>query len=174
MASVTRRSAVALTFLFAREKGQVENPCPHSVDVGNPHQAVGTMSGLPGGAAAVWRHAAWRGWRSSQHAHTAAGEGPGSWRPALGGGGKPERNAKTGTTQGGQAGEGALMEARSPWLPWWEGGKESLPLRSLIRQILLVAHQGSAARSCASFDPDLRVSGTGLISAPARGDRALL
>lgn len=91
-----------------------------------------------------------------------------------GGGGETERNAKTGTTQGGQAGEGALMEARSPWLPWWEGGKESLPLRSLIRQILLVAHQGSAARSCASFDPDLRVSGTGLISAPARGDRALL
>lgn len=96
------------------------------------------------------------------------------WRGArelaasLGWGGKPERNAKTGTTQGGQAGEGALMEARSPWLPWWEGGKESLPLRSLIRQILLVAHQGSAARSCASFDPDLRVSGTGLISAPAQ------
>lgn len=81
---------------------------------------------------------------------------------------KPERNTKPGTTQGGQAGEGALMEVRSPWPPWWEGSKESLPLRSLIRQILFVAHQGVAARRCASFDPDLGVLGTGLMSAPAQ------
>lgn len=90
------------------------------------------------------------------------------------GGEKTKRNAKTGTTQGGQAGEGALMEACGPWRPWQEGGKESPPLRSLIRQIPFVAHQGSAARSCASFDPDLRVSGTGLIRHLPRGDRALL
>lgn len=60
------------------------------------------------------------------------------------------------------------MEGHSPWLPWWEGSKESLSLRSLIRQILFVALQGFAARSCARFGPDLRVSWPRLISAPAQ------
>ena len=83
-------------------------------------------------------------------------------------GGKKQRNTKRGATQGGQAGEGVLMEACSPWLPWWEGSKESPLLRSLIRQIPFIAHQGFAAHSCGSFDPDLRVLGTGLISAPAQ------
>lgn len=84
------------------------------------------------------------------------------------GGKEPERNTKTGTTQGGQAGEGALMEAHSPWLPWREGSKESPTLCRLIWQIPFVAHQEFAARSCARFDPDLGVSGTGLMSAPAQ------
>lgn len=118
------------------------------------------VSGLPGGAEAVWRHAVWRGRRSSQHAHAAAGEGPGSWRQAWGEKKKTERNTKTGKIQGGQAGEGALMEACKSMSATAGGHKGSAPSCSLIRQMLFEAHHGSAAFSCANFDPDLRVSGT--------------
>lgn len=40
--SVTGHSAVVLALLFARQKGQVEHPCP--CGVGNPWQAAGTVS----------------------------------------------------------------------------------------------------------------------------------
>lgn len=81
VASVMCCSALTLSLLFAREKGPAEAPAhTWAAHAGQWAQRVTSPPGL-----GHFGDTARCGWRSSQHAHAAAGQGPGSWQPAWGG-----------------------------------------------------------------------------------------
>lgn len=113
MVLVTCCLALTLALLFARGQGQVGAPA-HTMQAWAAHegqraQQVKSLQGL-----GHFGDTAQCGWRSSQHVTQLLGRGPGAGSEP--GGGRTERNTKTGTTQGGQAGEGAYGGG-SPWLP---------------------------------------------------------
>lgn len=154
-------SALTLALLFARERGQVE--------------------------AAAHKMQAWAAQRGSRHSERCPRRGWGTletlqvwveeltthtrscWRGArelaAGLGGKEQREAPKQAHP-----EGARLGRRWQSLAAMAGGQQGRPsLLGLTQQIPLVLHQGFATRGCSSFDPDLGVLGTGLISTPAWG-----
>lgn len=137
---------------------------PRNAGVGSPGGAAGTASDVPQGLGHLdTLHRAGGG---ALNAHTqllARGPGAGS-QP----GGKNREKHQNRHNPRGWAGDGHLWRWHS--LAAMAGGQQGNPsLLCLTWQIPLIVHQGFATCGCSSFDPDLRILGTRLISTPAQG-----
>lgn len=69
--------ALTLALLFAREEGQVEDAA-HTMQAWPAHGGQRAQRTKSPQGLGHFRDTAQCGWSSSQHAHAAAGEGPGS------------------------------------------------------------------------------------------------
>lgn len=159
-------SALTLALLFAREKGEVEDHS-HTMQAWAAHEGQWAQQLKSPQGLGHFGDTAQCGWRSSQHTHPAAGEGPGSWQRPWRGKTRRETPKQT-QPKGARLARGHLERWQS--LAAVAGGQQGSPsLLDLTWQIPLVVHQGFATCGCSSFVPILGVLGTGLISTPAQG-----